>query len=188
MRPIDADKFKEHVQQQITQYFTSGTGGYMLAEDVIEDIDSFPTANVDDTIKQLTVERDAFREYAYTMRALIENIKQKENEGYQPSAARYAAEMDTWRVVAAEKRALQEENERLRLAFIAECDLSRCTREKEIRASVVKELREKLMKYTESTSECTIDNPLAETYSVVREEYIDQVINEVLEDGYAKDT
>jgi hypothetical protein len=122
MRLIDADKFKEHVQQQITQYFTSGTGGYMLAEDVIEDIDSFPTANVDDTIKQLTVERDTFREYAYTMRALIENIKQKENEGYQPSAALYAAEMDTWRVVAAERRALQEENEKLRSMLYAKKD------------------------------------------------------------------
>lgn len=43
MRPIDADKFKERIQQQITEYFTSAAGGYMLAEDVIDDLDAFPT-------------------------------------------------------------------------------------------------------------------------------------------------
>jgi rubrerythrin len=46
MRPIDADKFKERIQQQITEYFTSAAGGYMLAEDVIDDLDAFPTEDV----------------------------------------------------------------------------------------------------------------------------------------------
>lgn len=43
---VEMDRFKERIQQQITQYFTSGTGGYMLAEDVIEDLAVFPTEDV----------------------------------------------------------------------------------------------------------------------------------------------
>ena len=64
--------------------------------------------------EELTEQRDTFREYAYKMQALIENIKLKENEGYEFSVAKHAAETDMWRVVAAEKRILEEENERLR--------------------------------------------------------------------------
>ena len=45
-RYIDADLFKQCVQENITRYFTCGTGGYCLAEDVLEDIDAFPTADV----------------------------------------------------------------------------------------------------------------------------------------------
>lgn len=64
--------------------------------------------------RALTEQRNTFREYAYKMQALIENIKLKENEGYEFSVAKHAAEMDMWRVVAAEKKALQDENEILR--------------------------------------------------------------------------
>ena len=53
--------------------------------------------------EELIEQRDTFREYAIKMHALIENIKIKENEGYEFSAAKYAAE----------KRALQDENKRL---------------------------------------------------------------------------
>ena len=72
--------------------------------------------------KVLTEQRDTFREYAYKMQALIENIKLKENEGYEFSAAKHAAETDMWRVVAAEKRILEEENERLRSMLHAQKD------------------------------------------------------------------
>ncbi len=39
--------------------------------------------------------------------------KDEEDEGYTPSAARLAAKMDMWRIVAAEKQVLQKENEML---------------------------------------------------------------------------
>lgn len=70
----------------------------------------------------LTEQRDTFREYAYKMHALVENIRVKENEGYEFSAAKYAAEMDMWRVIAAEKKALQDDNERLRSMLYAKKD------------------------------------------------------------------
>lgn len=70
----------------------------------------------------LTEQRDTFREYAYKMQALIENIKLKEKEGYEFSVAKHTAEMDMWRVVAAEKRILEEENERLRSMLHAQKD------------------------------------------------------------------
>jgi hypothetical protein len=69
--------------------------------------------------EKLIEQRDTFKEYALKMQALVENIKIKENEGYAFSAAKHAAEMDMWRVVAAEKRALQDENERLRRELYA---------------------------------------------------------------------
>jgi hypothetical protein len=49
---------------------------------------------------------------------MIENIRTKENEGYELSAAKYAAEMDMWRCVAAEKQSLQDENERLKIKLL----------------------------------------------------------------------
>lgn len=64
--------------------------------------------------KELTGQRNTFREYAYQMHALVENIKLRENEGYEFSIAKHMAYMDMWRVIAAEKQALQDENERLR--------------------------------------------------------------------------
>ena len=45
-RYIDADLLKQCIQDNITRYFTCGAGGYCLAEDVVEDIDAFPTADV----------------------------------------------------------------------------------------------------------------------------------------------
>lgn len=62
---------------------------------------------------KLIEQRDTFREYAYNMQKYVENIRHKEEDGYEPSAARYAAEMDMWSVVALEKKKLIEENERL---------------------------------------------------------------------------
>jgi hypothetical protein len=63
--------------------------------------------------EKLIEERDTFREYAYNMQKYVENIRHKEEAGYEPSAARYAAEMDMWRVVALEKKELTEENKTL---------------------------------------------------------------------------
>lgn len=138
--------------------------------------------------EELTEQRDTFKEYALKMQALVENIKIKENEGYEFSAAKYAAEMDMWRVVAAEKRALQDQNKRL----IADTEelykemVERIAEERKIeRKLTLRRVHANLLRYTEHVGECTTDDPLAETYSVVREEDIDQVINEMLEDKNA---
>lgn len=63
--------------------------------------------------EKLIEERDTFREYAYNMQKYVENIRHKEEEGYEPSAARYAAEMEMWHIVALEKKELTEENKTL---------------------------------------------------------------------------
>ena len=134
--------------------------------------------------EELTEQRDTFKEYALKMHSQVENIKIKENEGYEFSVAKHAAEMDMWRVVAAEKRALQDQNKRL----IADTEelykemYERMVEERKIeRKLTLRRVHANLLRYTESVGECTTDNPLAETYSVVREEDIDQVINEMLE-------
>jgi phage terminase Nu1 subunit (DNA packaging protein) len=80
----------------------------VLAKYTLEVVDKLMHEN-----SALTEQRNTFREYAYQMQAMIENIRIKENEGYELSAAKAVAEMDMWRRVAAEKQALQDENERL---------------------------------------------------------------------------
>lgn len=67
-------------------------------------------AQWDRAYEKLEVERDTFRDYAYKMQKYVENIKHKEEEGYEPSAARYAAEMEMWHIVALEKKRLEDEN------------------------------------------------------------------------------
>jgi exonuclease VII large subunit len=136
----------------------------------------------------LTEQRNTYREYALQVHAMIENIRIKENEGYELSAAKAVAEMDMWRVIAAEKQALQDQNKRL----IADTEelykemVERIAEERKIeRKLTLRRVHANLQRYTESVGECTIDNPLAETYSVVREEDIDQVINDMLEDTNA---
>ena len=135
--------------------------------------------------EELTEQRDTFKEYALKMHALVENIRVKENEGYEFSVAKHAAEMDMWRCVAAEKQALQDQNKRLIAdteelykemyeRMVEECKIERKLTLRRVHAN--------LLRYTESVGECTTDNPLAETYSVVREEDIDRVINEMLEE------
>jgi uncharacterized protein YeaO (DUF488 family) len=57
----------------------------------------------------LTEQRNTYREYALQMHAMVEGIKVKVDEGYDYSYAKHAAEMDMWRVIAAEKQALQDE-------------------------------------------------------------------------------
>lgn len=70
--------------------------------------------------EKLIEERDTFREYAYAMQKYVEDVRHKEEAGYEPSAARDAAEMEMWRVVALEKKKLTEENERLEDAYSKE--------------------------------------------------------------------
>lgn len=135
--------------------------------------------------RALTEKRNTFREYALQMHAMVENIRIKENEGYELSAAKAAAEMDMWRCVAAEKQALLDQNKRL-IADTEELykEMSKRMRE-EVRIAkkyTAQRIHTNLMRCAESAGECTVDNPLAEIYSVVREEVIDRVINEVLEE------
>jgi arginyl-tRNA--protein-N-Asp/Glu arginylyltransferase len=63
--------------------------------------------------ENLTVQRNTFREYAEKMQLFVESIRHKEEKGYEPSAARYAAEMDMWHAVALEKKELEEKIEKL---------------------------------------------------------------------------
>lgn len=133
----------------------------------------------------LTEQRNTYREYALQMHAMVEGIKVKVDEGYDYSYAKHAAEMDMWRVIAAEKQALQDEV-KMRKADTEELYkemVERIAEERKIeRKLTLRQVQANLQRYTESVGECTVDNPLAETYSVVREEDIDQVINEMLED------
>jgi hypothetical protein len=85
----------------------------VLAKYTLEVVDKLMTEN-----RTLTEQRNTYREYALQMHAMIENIRIKENEGYEFSAAKHAAEMDMWRCVAAEKQALQDENERLKIKLL----------------------------------------------------------------------
>lgn len=152
----------------------------VLAKYTLEVVDKLMTEN-----RALTEQRNTYREYAFQMHAMIEGIKIKVDEGYDFSVAKHAAEMDMWRVIAAEKQALQDQNKRL----IADTEelykemVERIAEERKIeRKLTLRRVHANLQRYTESVGECTVDNPLAETYSVVREEDIDQVINEMLED------
>jgi hypothetical protein len=152
----------------------------VLAKYTLEVVDKLMHEN-----RTLTEQRNTFREYALQMHAMVENIRIKENEGYEPSAAKAAAEMDMWRCVAAEKQALQDQNKRL-IADTEELYKEMSERmQEEVRIAkkyTARRIHENLMRCTESVGECTVDNPLAETYSVVREDYITQVIDEVLEE------
>jgi hypothetical protein len=80
----------------------------VLAKYTLEVVDKLMHEN-----RALTEQRNTFREYALQVHAMVENIRIKEDEGYEYSAAKQVAEMDMWRCVAAEKQALQDEIERL---------------------------------------------------------------------------
>jgi len=89
----------------------------ILAKYALEVVDKLMHEN-----RALTEQRDTFREYAYQMHAMIENIRVKENEGYEVSAAKAAAEMDMWRVVALTKKQLEDEIKRLQEKLYAKKD------------------------------------------------------------------
>lgn len=80
---------------------------------------------------------------------------------------------------------LVEENKRLReIPEQLYKEMSdRISEERKIeRKLTLRRVHANLLRYTENVGECSIDNPPAETYLVVREENIDQVINEMLEE------
>lgn len=63
--------------------------------------------------RKLVEAHDTYKEYAENMQLFVEKMVHLEDKGYEPSAARYAAEMDMWRAVALEKKRLTEENEKI---------------------------------------------------------------------------
>lgn len=82
--------------------------------------------------RKLIEARDTFEEYAYKMQLYIEYEKHKEEAGYEPSAARYAAEMEMWRIVALEKKRLEEEIDLLK------------TEAHDVKADTVRKMQESL--------------------------------------------
>ncbi len=135
--------------------------------------------------KKLTEERDTFKEAFYNYQNWINSIGAYESEGYERSAAKAVAEMDMWRSVALTKKQLEDENTRLRTDNQELYNEMSERMKEEVRIAkkyIARRIHNKLMQGTECMGECTIDNPLAETCSVVREDYITQVIDEVLEE------
>jgi hypothetical protein len=123
-------------------------GALALIKELVEENEKFRHNH-----EKLIEERDTFREYAYNMQKYVENIRHKEEEGYEPSAARYAAEMDMWRVVTLEKKKLTDENERLneRLDREAKCQYDLATKivnlrddVKYIKAETVRKMQKRL--------------------------------------------
>ena len=50
-RLIDADALKEQIAKEVHTYWTNGTGGYYIAEDVIPDIDNAPTVDAVEVVR-----------------------------------------------------------------------------------------------------------------------------------------
>ena len=50
-RLIDANALKEQIAKEIHTYWTNGTGGYYIAEDVIPDIDNAPTVDAVEVVR-----------------------------------------------------------------------------------------------------------------------------------------
>lgn len=88
-------------------------------------------------IKKLTEQRDTFEKYAYSLRNFIDGIAKKESEGYEPSAAIAAAEMDIWRCISLRQKQLEDEIESLR-ATVAIADGERKCRFDVMRKSIAK--------------------------------------------------
>lgn len=89
----------------------------MLVQDLKADIAGLETAetqnNMAKAIDTLTVERDIYREAANNYKNYIDSFGNYLTVGYEPSAAKYAAEMDMWRAIALDKKAREEELEKL---------------------------------------------------------------------------
>lgn len=135
--------------------------------------------------EKLTEERDTFKEAFYNYQNWINSIGAYELEGYERSAAKAVAEIDMWRAVALTKKQLEDENIRLRTDNQELYNKMSERMREEVRIAkkyTARRIRNKLMQGTECMGECTVNNPLAEACSVVREDYITQVIDEVLEE------
>jgi exonuclease VII large subunit len=81
---------------------------------------------------------------------------------------------------AENERLTKERDEARSDCAVAEQNHYECKEELETaRADAITEFAERLKQCTECMGECTVDNPLAETYSVVREEYIEEIAKEL---------
>ena len=127
--------------------------------------------------RKLVEAHDTYKEYAEKMQLFVEKIKHREEEGYEPSAARYAAEMDMWRVVAIEKMRLTEENEYLRGRVIGKIELDIS----EIRADTAKKTLDAVRsRATRNAYSCMISGNIRETYTISGEA-LDKIEKELLE-------
>jgi hypothetical protein len=116
MSELNREQIIRNLERLVDKYGENGSyNTYCTLSDTLALIRELTEENERFRYEQgkLIEERDTFREYAYNMQKYVENIRHKEEEGYEPSAARYAAEMEMWHVVALEKKGLAEENERL---------------------------------------------------------------------------
>lgn len=89
----------------------------VIAKYTLEIVNKLMTEN-----RALTEQRNTYKEYALQMHVMMENIRVKINEGYEYSAAKYAAELDMWRCIAADKQAMQDEIKRLQEKLYAKKD------------------------------------------------------------------
>ena len=89
----------------------------VIAKYTLEIVNKLMTEN-----RALTEQRNTYKEYALQMHVMMENIRVKVNEGYEYSAAKYAAELDMWRCIAADKQAMQDEIKRLQEKLYAKKD------------------------------------------------------------------
>jgi hypothetical protein len=124
-------------------------------------------------IKELTEERDTFRECAYNLQKYVKSFAENQAQGYEPSAAKAAAEMEMWRVIALEKKALTEDNEAKDetitnlLATIAD-----------IQAEAVRKMLQRIKEDAVSVS--LLSNP-PKFMLEIREDALDQIAKEMLE-------
>lgn len=128
-------------------------------------------------IEKLTEERDTFRECAYNLQNYVNGIFQKQSQGYEPSAAKAAAEMEMWRIVALEKRRLTDENERLH----ASCtELTRNLHE--CKADTVRKMQSAIKEYySKSCYRPTKEHPVKHTQIEHLFYIVDQIAKELLE-------
>jgi hypothetical protein len=133
----------------------------------------------DAEIERLTKERDDARrdcaiaeQLHYECKMELEEMSDDILDSVRAERDRYKAESDQYQSAMLKAQAVCVEMGKLNQVEIAKA-----------RAEAITEFAERLKQCTECMGECTVDNPLAETYSVVREEYIDQITKEMKEEN-----
>lgn len=86
------------------------------------------------------------------------------------------------RDITAENERLEREVDRLSQVVLYHDGITEM-KVAEANADTVRKMQERLKACTECVGESTVDNPLAETYSVVREDTIDQIAREMMEES-----
>lgn len=125
--------------------------------------------DAEEKIKKLTEERDIFKTRADNLQAFIRSWDKKEQIGYEPTAARAAAEAEMWQRIALEHKRLTDENEKIGIEnFELICELSR------IKADTVRKMQERLHARFGTDS-----NRVYSNYNIHR--YIDQIAKEMVE-------